>query len=461
MDNFSMQNTGPRHIRTGGDPRPFPDFTALRDEMSKQSHPARPDIHWDRVEHLSLALFEKNGIELQTGAWYTLARSHLAQVSGMNEGLNIIIAMLGHQWAQFWPQASHARAEILSGLFQRLQKVFRTFSLSHHELQPLRQLERTLAILNDILTRQALLPASLLTPLQQQVQNALTRLENAPEPETQAVDIVPPMNSPLATEPAVTTQEPHLLYVIRQEPPARVDVAHEAPPAPKLTRVFLGGMLTAFVLSAVTFTGWQRLTRPDDAEQMLAKTLPPLPRLPDVAVLSMIRKNNQKDALAERWLVMASDRLKALSTLPPGWSLRYGQNLVWQANALWPSLPATRRLENQWQYTLALNAIAEDSLTGWHEGMRALQALTAQLNALDGHKGKYITVSELKSQVFAATQAFNRTIPVEEQLRQMSAPTADNQATAALSAQTKQHLSQLLTRYVQIHQTEGGSHAIP
>ncbi|WP_409419897.1 type VI secretion system ImpA family N-terminal domain-containing protein [Pseudescherichia sp.] len=89
-----MKHNERRHIRTGGDPRPFPDFAALRDEMSKQTHPARPDIHWDRVEQLSLALFEKNGVELQTAAWYTLARSHLVRAGRMYEGLNIIAAML-------------------------------------------------------------------------------------------------------------------------------------------------------------------------------------------------------------------------------------------------------------------------------------------------------------------------------------------------------------------------------
>jgi type VI secretion system protein VasL len=38
------------------------------------------------VETLSLSLFQINGVELQTGAWYTLARSHLARVSELNEG---------------------------------------------------------------------------------------------------------------------------------------------------------------------------------------------------------------------------------------------------------------------------------------------------------------------------------------------------------------------------------------
>ncbi|MDO2128188.1 hypothetical protein Q2420_25585, partial [Escherichia coli] len=35
-----------RHYKTGGDPRTLADFIALRAEMNKLSHPARPDINW-------------------------------------------------------------------------------------------------------------------------------------------------------------------------------------------------------------------------------------------------------------------------------------------------------------------------------------------------------------------------------------------------------------------------------
>ncbi|EJL1096684.1 hypothetical protein PNO76_004243 [Escherichia coli] len=31
-------------LKTGGDPRSLPDYAALRDEISKLTHPARPDV---------------------------------------------------------------------------------------------------------------------------------------------------------------------------------------------------------------------------------------------------------------------------------------------------------------------------------------------------------------------------------------------------------------------------------
>lgn len=187
-----MHDEQPRQVRTGGDPRSLPQFAALRDEMNKLTHPARPDVDWKQVETLSLSLFEIHGVELQTGAWYTLARSYLTRVRGMNEGLNILVALLSHQWTQLWPQPVNARAEILNGLFQRLQKLFRTWSLSPADFTALELAERHLQALDDILKRQELRHACNLRPLLQQIRSALSRLENSPLQEETTQDTALP-----------------------------------------------------------------------------------------------------------------------------------------------------------------------------------------------------------------------------------------------------------------------------
>ncbi len=65
-----MNDITPRKIKTGSDPRTLSDYAALRDELSKLTHPARPDVSWRYAEKLCLSLFEQNGVELQTAAWY-------------------------------------------------------------------------------------------------------------------------------------------------------------------------------------------------------------------------------------------------------------------------------------------------------------------------------------------------------------------------------------------------------
>ena len=72
---------------------------------------------------------------------------------------------------------------------------------------------------------------------------------------------------------------------------------------------------------------------------------------------------------------------------------------------------------DNWQKSVRSRALPEEAMTGWNEGMTRLQQLAERLNRLDEQRGKYMTVSELKTEVFGIMQAFNRHIPAEEQLR--------------------------------------------
>ena len=153
-----------RHLKTGGDPRTLADYAALRDEMNKLTHPARPDINWPQAEKLCLSLFEHNGVELQTAARYTLVRTHLAGLYGMNEGLAILDELLSRR-GNIWPQPVHARMEIISALSRRLQQTMRTLTLTCTDLSQLYQTEEHLNALGDILQRLELRHASQLDAL--------------------------------------------------------------------------------------------------------------------------------------------------------------------------------------------------------------------------------------------------------------------------------------------------------
>lgn len=168
-----------RQLKTGGDPRTLADYAALRDEMNKLTHPARPDVNWQHAETLCLSLFEHNGVELQTAAWYTLARTHLAGLYGMNEGLALLAALVVRQWGSLWPQPVHARVEILSALSKRLQQVMRTLTLTYADLGQLYQAEENLNALSDMLQRLELKHAAQLDALRSMMQNAAVRLENS------------------------------------------------------------------------------------------------------------------------------------------------------------------------------------------------------------------------------------------------------------------------------------------
>lgn len=445
--------TSRKTLRTGGDPRSLPDYIALREEISKLTHPARPDVDWLQVENMVLRLFEHNGVELQTAAWYTLARMHIAGITGMNEGLMLLNALTMHQWSVMWPLNTHARMEIITGLNQRLQNVFRTLALTHSDhLNLLYQSEKGLMRLIETLSRHELKQASRLDVLLQQVRQAIFRLENAPQSGRYEPEVVLPAQA-ITTTPAEKYPNPEpMVYVVAPE--SETEVAKTpGSDSGRSVRAFIVGACSAVLVCGLLLWGWNALNTSSSAEQQLAASLGPLPDTLSSSQLSLLQQSKSVTAKqSEELVVKTQQQLAWLMALPPGWPLQHGQALISQARTLWPNNPAVLQMQKEWLHHQQANTLPLTALDGWQQGMEQLRQLAGRLNALDEKKGKYITVSELKSQVFSITQAFSRTVPAEEQLRQLATQPANSAASAALRLQTEQHLKQLSASYAAVSQ---------
>ncbi|HHI2554944.1 type VI secretion system ImpA family N-terminal domain-containing protein [Klebsiella aerogenes] len=86
-------------------------------------------------------------------AWYTLARTHLAGVHGLNDGLAVLVTLITRQWGNLWPLQAAARMEILGGLSRRLQQILRTLDFTPADLSPLYQAEKRLSETGAVLQR--------------------------------------------------------------------------------------------------------------------------------------------------------------------------------------------------------------------------------------------------------------------------------------------------------------------
>ncbi|MDF7680508.1 VasL domain-containing protein [Enterobacteriaceae bacterium ESL0689] len=451
-------------LKTGGDPRLLPDYAALRDELSKLTHPARPDVNWRYAEKLCLSLFEQNGVELQTAAWYTLARTQLAGLFGLNEGLTILEALISHQWGALWPQPVHARMEILSSLSQRLQQRMRSLPLNYSDLSQLYRAEQLLTGLGEVLQRLELKHLSQLDTLRTMMHNSAVRLENSDNTTSAGPNIQPGIVLPATVMNAATASTRDLaggldedfqvpgsavkwVYVAQQEQQPSVEVLAAMPAPVKKWKSFVAGMCTMLVISAATVWSWHLLHRPDPLQTQLAASLAPLPAPLTPEQLVMLR---QQSPLPQTVITQTQQQLARLDKLPPDWNIDYSRQLTEQAQALWPEQAKT--LVQQWQQQLNAAALPTEQLNGWSQGMTTLQKLSDRLNGLDEQKGRYMTVSELKSVVFSTIQSFNQSIPVEEQLRVLSQAPAGVPLPAAGRAQLEMHLKQLTARYAEIKQ---------
>lgn len=448
-----MTTYSERHLTIGGDPRTQADYAKLREEMQKLSHPARPDVNWQYAEQLCLSLFDRNGVDLQTAAWYTLARTHIAGLFGLNEGLAILETLITRQWGGLWPQPVHARMEIVCGLSRRLQQVLRTLTLAYVDLSEIYQAEAHLKALDTALQRLELKYASQLDVLIALIHNAAVRLENSDgvtrDDHSQHAGVTVPGSAIFDVDK--TVERIKRVYIAPADTSAEMATASALPPTIKRWRPFAAGMLTMLLVTVASVWGWQVNHSPDQEEVQFAASLAPLP----VALSAeQLRSFQPRSPSADRGIMQTQQQLARLAQLKPDWAIDEGERLVRQALILWPEQAQT--LSRQWHQQLTGAALPVEDLNGWHHGMRQLQQLAQRLDALDEQKGKYLTVSELKSAVFAMTQSFNRTIPVEEQLRQLTEMPQEQAKSSAQQHQTEQHLQQLITRYalLKLNKTE-------
>ncbi|EIY0669844.1 type VI secretion system ImpA family N-terminal domain-containing protein [Salmonella enterica] len=445
-----MNDINPRKIKTGGDPRALPDYAALRDELGKLTHPARPDVNWRYAEKLCLSLFEQNGVELQTAAWYTLARTQLASLFGLNEGLTILEALISHQWGALWPQPVHARMEILSSLSQRLQQRMRSLPLNYSDLSQLYRAEQLLTGLGEVLQRLELKHLSQLDALRTLMHNSAVRLENSDGITSTGSGIQPGVVLPATVMNAATASTRDLaggtaddtperavkwVYVAQLKQQPNVEVLAAVPTPVKKWKFFAAGMCTMLVVSAATVWSWHFLHQPDPLQTQLTASLAPFPATLSPEQLGMLR---QQTPLPEDLITRTKQKIAQLDRLPPDWNVTYARKLIEQVQALWPE--QAEPLIQQWRQQINVSALPVDTMNGWHEGMTQLQALADKLNALDGQRGKYITVSELKSQVFGMLTSFRQTVPVEEQFRLLNQLPEDSQQRQQQIQQAEQRL---------------------
>lgn len=444
-----MNSLFKQHLKTGTDPRLLADYIALRDEIGKLTHPARPDVDWHKAKQLALALFQKNGVELQTCAWYTLARTRTSGLHGLNEGLSILVALIRHQWGAVWPPQVHARMEILSNLVSRLQHVLRSLYFQYADLGLLYQIEQRLGQLCDTLQQLELKHLSQFDTLRTLVHNAAVRLESLDSRgDTGGLSPTVPVISSHAALDIELAPARQFVYV--------VDGGDDTVPlAPRGRRAQIMIIVGALVMAAIgggclwSVQQWQQ-GLPGNRLLATVQTLPAV--LSDSEQKQLVAQQPDKlAALATPLLTATRQQLDGVSSL---WAMHYRQQLVQQALTLWPESAQTKALTQAWKQQLTSDAASEESLNDWHQAQERLQQLTAQLNALDGVKGRYITGSELKTQVFAIRQSLDRTPPLEELLRQLDAQQKAGDMSTAQVKEVERRLEQLIQRYMLIRENE-------
>ncbi|TSJ59178.1 VasL domain-containing protein [Atlantibacter subterraneus] len=425
-------------IVTGSDPRGLPEFSALREEINKSSHPSQPELNWKLVESLALAIFKASGVDLHTATYYTLARTRTHGLTGFCEGVELLAAMISHDWDKFWPQDEPARTGMLDWLNTRTGNILRQqLSFSGTDLPLLYRTERALQLICDKLQQVELKRQPHVENLLYFVQNTRKRLEpqpksskGAPAPATVRTLIY----APESTQPATEEPLPPLpnLSEMKLKVHHRVaeDTASVTGAAPGLIcKGFMAGV--AFTTAVAAALWWWQM-------------------YPMQQQLAQVRDTAQGAAtvwLASPELDSYGQRLQQLPDASPLQLLETGMQMARTADSRWPESLQQQQATAQWNEILKTRAQSSPQMRGWQLARQNLHDFADLMMQRETEKQGF-TLSYIKTVTWQAERLLNQETPLESLLTQYQDARAQGRYTEALEKQIYEQLNGVLSRWL-------------
>ncbi|EEU9337914.1 type VI secretion system baseplate subunit TssF [Escherichia coli] len=421
---------------TGSDPRGLPEFSAIREEINKASHPSQPELNWKLVESLALAIFKANGVDLHTATYYTLARTRTQGLAGFCEGAELLAAMVSHDWDKFWPQGGPARTEMLDWFNSRTGNILRQqISFAESDLPLIYRTERALQLICDKLQQVELKRVPRVENLLYFMQNTRKRLEpqlksnteNAAQttvrtliyaPETQASStpeaVVPPLPGlpEMKVEVRSLTENPPQASVIKQG---------------STVRGFIAGIACSVAVASAlwwwqVYPVQQQLLQVNDTAQGAATVWMASPEL----------ENYER-------------RLQQLLDTSPVQPLETGMQMMRVADSRWPESLQQQQASTQWNEALKTRAQSSPQLRGW---LQTRQDLHAFADLVMQREKEGLTLSYIKNVIWQAERGLGQETPVESLLTQYQDARAQKQNTDALEKQINERLEGVLSRWL-------------
>ncbi|RTN19154.1 hypothetical protein EKN94_20515 [Enterobacter quasimori] len=425
-------------IVTGSDPRDLPEFSALREEINKSSHPSQPELNWKLVESLALAIFKTNGVDLHTATYYTLARTRTHGLAGFCEGVELLAAMISHDWDKFWPQDESARTGMLDWLNTRSGNFLRQqLSFSDADLPFLYRTERALQLICDKLQQVKLNRQPHVENLLYFVQNTRKRLEpqlkSSGGTQSQAA-VRTLIYAPASTQPITEENLPPLPDLPKMKVEVYHGTAEDTAPVASATpgRNCKGFMAGVACTTAVAAALWWWQVYP--MQQQLAQ----------------VKDTPQGAAtvwLASPELNSYGQRLQQLPDASPLQLLETGMQMMRTADSRWPESLQQQQATAQWNEILKTRAQSSPQMRGWQQARKNLRDFADLMMQRETEKQGF-TLSYIKTVTWQAERLLNQETPLESLLTQYQDARAQGRNTEALEKQVNEQLKGVLSRWL-------------
>lgn len=423
-------------IITGEDPRALPEFSAIREEINKASHPSQPVMDWKQVESLALTIFKKSGVDLHSATYYTLARTRLHGLEGFCEGTELLAALISRDWDKFWPLNPQARTEMLDWFNVRTGNILRQqIKFSITDLPLLYRAERALQVICDTLQQQAELKRlprveNLLWFMQNsRKQQEANRAGNAVTQPAVRTLIYTPDTSQILASDATLSSLPEIPEQTEIRIAGNVNTDLPAKASGFQLRGFAAGLACAGLI-AILLWWWQ--VRP--LQQQMAQ----------------VRDTAQGAAtvwLASPQLTDYEQRLKPLLNVSPLTALETGVRMSRVADGQWPDSLQQQQTTELWNTTLRIQAADSPKMKGWEQTRQNLRAFADLLLQREQNKEGF-TLSYIKTVIYQAERTLNQDVPLEYLLTQYERAKRQGKETGTQEKQIRERINSILSRWI-------------
>ncbi|GKX52694.1 VasL domain-containing protein [Budvicia aquatica] len=446
-----MENNTFRFIHTGGDPRSFEEFEAIRTEINKLSHVKQPTVDWQVIETSAIALFEKNGVDLLTACYYTYARVNKNGLAGFVEGCELVAALVGYQWENLWPPQSSARTDSLNWFNARIGSLIRKQTFGNQDIHLLQRASLALELISNKLQQVSLEKLPRIENLYFFIQNTVSDLEKQ---QAQAAASATPHTASLIYIAQGDIKESLSSIdgiVIPQEIPP------EAPAEPIIpvskVKPWHGLVLGALAASVIAYVYIEFQANQRELTAMASgPSLDWFIKQDNNSPRYLIQQADKSEVKNLEKTVLSSYKaqLSKLSDFSPLSAYYYGDNLVYTAQQLWPDSVDQKELTSLWQKQRQSKPPPELISDSYIYTQNNISTLLKEINEADS-KDKYVTVGRIRNVLLDTQKHLRDDVPVEEILRIMEQQKLQG---TTISPQIRQQmdlkLQALINRYYQL-----------
>lgn len=457
MDKIEVNGNQLEVIHIGHDPRQLDDFSTLREQINKINHPARPEVNWQLIESLSLALFRENGVDLQTAVYYSLARTKLHGLPGFTDSAELLASLIVDRWGAFWPENEHARVEILEWYNGRVGSYLRQNTFSVADLPLLYRAEHALQSITDKLQQQPELNripriANLLFFVSNYVKKLEEEKKLAAIPSAKAQPITPLVYLaeallPMKTASVASKPEPEM----DNSPPVIVIDTIEPKKRWLAWQGFILGVVIAWGVAAVVLWIWLMLAPPQSAIFAASQPLAEPLSTEQIETLRYKYGNYNLNKLADQGVAAYGQRLEQIEAYSPLYWFNFSDRLRQSAELLWPNEVSQSKLISDWQARRSARLLSLKKPYGHYQAQQHLQALLDELIVEEGKKGGFLTITHLKTEIGIVQRLLSQEAPLEELLYQLGQQNINNTVVRdSLEQQIDHKFTRLLTQYYQL-----------